>query len=406
MSSTRWAPILDPQQPARDERVDERLRDARLLERGFQREVVAKTGLRQQLVLDEAAHAVGQIGDAAFVKIVENLAAVARHEIRSDLRVPEGMAAVVELVADDGEQGRLHRELGESLGRTAAGTGHEFDDRACDTFGDEPRAGFEHGLEGLRACHAREPHPVFHQRRHDLGQSFELRQEILAERKAHAVIGPGEIERLQIVRGFFQPRDDVIGDAVFYKFGEGVHERDGPVPLRADAGPEGEEFLELVDDKDRHDGAAIFIHEPIIAVMEKFPERLTRLGDAGLRPRAGARGGVADEGLDLFGGRRCAVAVIEADVARAIAGGAQLWEDARLQERGFAEARLAEEHRERLALDEAKERANLLVAPVEEGALGLGKRRQTGPGVGAVDGGRGNWGGLRHRIFFDHGLHG
>ncbi|MSU51619.1 MAG: hypothetical protein EXS37_21440, partial [Opitutus sp.] len=50
-------PIFNPQQPARDQRVDERLRDARLLERGFEGEVVAKTGLRQQLVLDEGPHA-------------------------------------------------------------------------------------------------------------------------------------------------------------------------------------------------------------------------------------------------------------------------------------------------------------------------------------------------------------
>jgi hypothetical protein len=66
-----------------------------------------------------------------------------------------------------------------------------------------------------------------------------------------------------------------------------------------------------------------------------------------------------------------------------------LREHARLQERRLAQPRLTEEHGERLALDQAQQRTDLLVAAVEEAAFFLGEWGEARPGVDRVGGRRG-----------------
>ena len=177
-----------------------------------------------------------------------------------------------------------------------------------------------------------------------------------------------------------QAGDELLRRAVFDEFGQLAHERDRAVALGARGGPEREQLLELVEDQHGHDGAATGVDQPVVAVMEKLPERFTRLGGAGFRPRAGARGRVGDHGLHLFARSGRAVAVIEPEVDRAEVGRAQPREDAGHEERRLAEAGLPEEHGERLALHEPGERANLGVAAVEEAALIFGERGEVGPG--------------------------
>ena len=66
--------------------------------------------------------------------------------------------------------------------------------------------------------------------------------------------------------------------------------------------------------------------------------------------------------------------MIEAQVEREKIGVAEYREGAGLEQRGFAETRLAEEDGERLAADEPDEFLGLLFAPKEKRPRVLGKR--------------------------------
>ena len=260
--------VLKAEEPAGDERVDERRRDLGELERGFKGEIVAKAGFREQVILDERAHARWEIVYAALVEIGEDLAAVAGDEVDGDLRLAERAAALVELAADDGQQGGLDVELGQPLNRAAARPGDKFDDLARHLLGHELRAGLDDGLERLGAGHAREPHAVRHHRRHDRFKAFEFRQEILAQGDDHAVIGAAEIERLQFIGRALKARDQLFGGPVFDQFCELAHECDRAVAAGARGGPQREEFLELVEDEHGNDRAPTGVDQPVIAMVK------------------------------------------------------------------------------------------------------------------------------------------
>ncbi|MBI5768641.1 MAG: hypothetical protein HZA93_12655 [Verrucomicrobia bacterium] len=190
------------------------------------------------MILDEGAHRLRQVGDAALVEIGEDLAAVAGDEVGGDLRGARGAPAFVELAANDGEQRRLDVEFGQPLGGAAARAGDEFDDRAGDLVGHEAGAGFHDGFEGLDAVHAGEAHAVVHERGHDRLEALEVRQVVLAQRDDHAVVGGAEVERVQLRGRLLDAGDERFGRAVFDELGQLRHERDRAlagrlaVPLR------------------------------------------------------------------------------------------------------------------------------------------------------------------------------
>jgi AcrR family transcriptional regulator len=128
---------------------------------------------------------------------------------------------------------------------------------------------------------------------------------------------------------------------------------------------EREDLLELVEDEDGRQHAAVCVLEDVVAVVEEFPERLAGHGGAALRPAAGGLGGAEDRALDLLGRRRRVRVVVEAHIDGAEALGPEARHEAGLQDGGLAEAGLAEEDREELALDAAAELGRLLVAAVE-----------------------------------------
>src|ERR1700721_1084523 len=119
-------------------------------------------------------------------------------------------------------------------------------------------------------------------------------------------------------------------------------------------------------------------------MVQKFPQRLPLDRDARLRPLAAAPGGAAHRVLDLFGGLRRVPAVVDAYIDGAVALGAQTRRESGPQDGGLAETRLAEQHREELALHPARELGDLLVAPVEISPRLFRERRQSQPGIALV----------------------
>ena len=223
-----------------------------------------------------------------------------------------------------------------------------------------------------------------------------MREVVLAERDEDPVVGAGEVElgRVRLVTvdaGLERARR-----AVLHQVGEVREKLLGPAPAGIVGLCQREDLLELVEDQDRDQGPAVRVLQDVVAVVQEFPERLACDGRAGLGPGAGGLGGAEDGALDLLGRRRGVRIVVETHVHGAEALGPQPRHEAGLEDRGLAEAGLAEEHREELALDAPAELGGLLLAAVEEGAGFLGEGNETEPGMLGVDGGDGGGRGGGH----------
>ncbi len=103
------------------------------------------------------------------------------------------------------------------------------------------------------------------------------------------------------------------------------------------------------------------------------------------RPLPGLLRRARDRRLDLLRRRRRVARIIDAHVHRAIADRPQPRHDAGAQDRCLAEARLAEEQREELALHAACKLGHLLLAPVEVRPRFLGERREAEPRIFGID---------------------
>ena len=113
-------------------------------------------------------------------------------------------------------------------------------------------------------------------------------------------------------------------------------------------------------------------------------------GDAGLRPLTGVARGLQDGLLDLLAGLRRIGGVVDANIDRTVAVPAQARHEARAQDRGLAEAGLAEQHREELALHAARELGDFLLAAVEDSSrVSSVNECEAEPGIALVHCGRG-----------------
>src|SRR6185295_2850942 len=81
----------------------------------------------------------------------------------------------------------------------------------------------------------------------------------------------------------------------------------------------------------------------------------------------------------------------EAHVDRAVAGGPKARHQAGAQDRGLAEAALAEQHGEQLSLHASRQLGDLVLAAVEESARRLAERVEAEPGLRRIDGRLGHW---------------
>jgi hypothetical protein len=133
------------------------------------------------------------------------------------------------------------------------------------------------------------------------------------------------------------------------------------------------------------DRLALGVAQFVFPVVQELPQRLALLGRAGARPGTGGARGPEHGLLDLVGGRQRGRAVIDADIDRAVALLAEPRHHARVEDRGLAEAGLAEEHRQQLALHAARELADLLFAAVELAAGLLGEGGEAEPGMLGID---------------------
>ena len=183
--------FLDAQQAPGDQPVDIGARHSRLAQRLRQGPSIAIALGGQQLLLDEQPQRRVDAGEARLVELPDDLLLRALEQIRGDLRLAEADALIVELAADDAEQGRLDLDprqlrLADCFSlRAAAARGNERDHFLGHTRRHQVAAGGEDGIARLPAVHPRQTHAVFHDRRHPPPQAFEIGQEILAQGEDH-----------------------------------------------------------------------------------------------------------------------------------------------------------------------------------------------------------------------------
>ena len=191
--------------------------------------------------------------------------------------------------------------------------------------------------------------------------------------------------RSTTVSSLLHPRFERLGRAVLDEVGEVLEELRGALAAEVVALREREDLLELVEDQQRNERLARRVAQHVVAMVEELPQRFAGDRDARLRPLARGFGRAEDRLLDLLGGLRRLARIVEPHVDRAIALGPQPRHDPRAQDRRLAEARLAEEDREQLALHAAGELGDLLLAAVEIAARLLGERREAEPRMLRVD---------------------
>ncbi len=212
-----------------------------------------------------------------------------------------------------------------------------------------------------------------------------MREIVLAQRDQDPVVLAREVEPLDDGLVVLHPRFERLGRAVLDEIREVLEKLRGALAAEVVALREREDLLELVEDQQRNERLARCVAEHVAAMVEELPQRFAVDRHAGLRPLARGFGRAEDRLLDLLGGLGRLRRIIEPNVDRAIALGPQPRHDPRAQDRRLAETRLAEQDREELALNAARELGDLLLAAVEVAARLLGERREAEPRMLRVD---------------------
>ena len=212
---------------------------------------------------------------------------------------------------------------------------------------------------------------------------------VLAQRDQDAVVGAREIEVLGGGLVLVEPLLERRGRAVLDEVGEVLEELLRTQPAAIVGLRQREDLLELVEDQERQQRAALGIPQQVAAVVQELPQRLALDRGARAAPVAGLGRGLEDRLLDLLGRRRRISRVVHPHVHRAEALAAQPRHEPGAQQRGLAEAGLPEQHGEVLALDATREFGGFLIAAVEVAARLLGVGRETQPRVLGID---------RHRV--------
>ena len=377
-------PLLDAQQAAvhqHRERVGCGTRSPETREHALLGDVLAESRRGEQFVLDDPPHHRRLVGEGALVEIAEDACMRSLEQVQGDLAPPLGQACVIELPADQAEQRGLDLGIGDF--RAA---GDEADDGGGDIPGHQPLPRLQHGSERLPARHGREPQPVLGDARHRALQALEGCEIILAQCDEHAIVAAREVEAFGRRVVGLEPFLERPRRAILDEIGEVLHEAGRAGAAEIVALREGEDFLELIEDEQRNQRGAGLVPQHVVAMVEELPQRLSGDGHARLRPLAGAPRRARDRLLDLLGGFGRVPAVVDAHIDRAIALCPQPRHETGAQDRGLAEAGLAEQHGEQLPLHAAREFRHLLFAAVEVGSGFLREGRETEPWVGGVDG--------------------
>ena len=113
------AAVLDAHQSTLDQTVNDRSGHAGHPERVLQCNTVAIAGDGQQSFLDERSSAGRQVLDAALVEARQDVLLTTLEQARADFGLAEATPLLVQLMADDTEQRRLHFERGQRHARPA-----------------------------------------------------------------------------------------------------------------------------------------------------------------------------------------------------------------------------------------------------------------------------------------------
>ena len=376
-------PLFQAQQPALDQHRHLGPQHARQAQRIVVGEAVAKTALGEQLVLDELAQPRVGADEAGFVKVSNDLLlGRALQQPGVDGRLFAAAAPLIQLPADHRQQRRLDLQalhLRAAMAGTAARGRDEVDDLVGHLGRHQVAARAQDRGLGLLAAHAGQAHPVAHDRRHHLAQALELGQKILAEGKHHpkGVAGHVQIGRQGRLVGRIGHQRG--GDALLDQVGQLIEKAPAALVDRVQALAQREQLLELVEHQHRCQQAVARAPEVGIAAVEIFPERGARDSGRGLHAMGRALG--ADRRVQLLGQRRRIVTQLQPHIDRQKVLLAQLREQAGPQQRGLAQAGLAEQHRQRRAPDRPQQAQHVLVAAMEIVLRGLGERQQARPGL-------------------------
>ena len=325
--------------------------------------VLAESGVRQQLILDDVTYGRWLVRKRTLVEVAEDAGVRARQEIKGNLAASLRNPGIVELSANEAQQRRLDFGVGK-LGATC----DEAHDRCRNFLRDQALAGLHDRGERLLAGHARQPQAILRDARHANLQPLKRGEVVLAQRNQHPIVAARKIEVLRgrLVR--LNLRLEVLGRAILNEVGEIRDEACGPCPPKIIRLRKRKDLFELIEYQQRNKSRAGLIAQDIVAMMQKFPQRLALDRDAYLGPLTRAARRLSDRLFDLHGRLRSLARVIDAHIDRAVALRAQARDEAGAQDGSFAEARLAEEHGQEFALHPARKFRDLILAPVEVGA--------------------------------------
>ena len=357
--------FLDAQQPAVDElrqRIGLGACRGQRLGHALLGQALAIAGLGEQFVLDDAPHAGRLVSQRALVELRQDRVARAGQQVRRNLRLALRLPHRVEFAADQAQQRRL--DFGVRQFRTAR---HEAHDRFGHFLRDELAAGLDDRAQGLLAGHAGEPHAVLRDRGHGALHAFEVREVVLAQRDQDAVVGAREIEIVGVGFVFLEAALEVGGRTVLDQVRQLIQEALRALPARVVGLRQREDLLELVENQQRQQRLFVRVAQQVAPVMQELPERFAFDGRTRARPVTGLGRHLEDRLLDLLRRRRRFRRVVDADVDGTEARPAQARHQARAQQRRLAEARLAEQHGQQLALHAPREFRRLFVAAVEVG---------------------------------------
>jgi hypothetical protein len=187
-----------------------------------------------------------------------------------------------------------------------------------------------------------------------------MRQEILAQRHDQLVGHAPQIEPLRRRGIRRQPPRERLGDSILGKISEialeALHSFSEPLA-------EGEDLLELVEHQHRGERVVLLVPKLQIRAVQILPERFARVERGGIDVLAR---NLAEETIaKLLDQPRRLRTDIQTHVDGQVVLLTQPREETRLQQRGLAETRLAEEHRERRVGNAAEQILSLRFTAME-----------------------------------------
>ena len=359
--------MLVPEQMPVDEGVQFAPGEESQRNRIVDRVAVAEAAFGDQVVFDESLNPVRLIGQAGPVEIGDDRVLRPLDQRVVETRLAVALSSFVGAATEQAEQRRFDRRGVPRRQRVAIGDGRpgrqETDDGACERLRDEmTRPVVVDGLHGGQRSHGQQAHAVAPERRHGHPPLLQVGEEVLAEGEDDLVRHQVRIESQIAECSVFEPAGDGRRNPVFDEIGQVFAECGDDC---RDRSSQREDLLELIEDEDWTDEAILPGPELLPGSVEVLPECFSvsriRMLDP-LRPQLGED---RQPRLLEWGFRAGPDLQPEKDGQQAFLS--ETREHSGLEERGLAQAGLAEQHRDRLVHDPAEQLIDFRVASAEEG---------------------------------------